>query len=103
MTGAHGAPCSPTSRPASRPGALTAVIGPSGSGKTTLLELLAGGSRSRVALAMAIASAAGVLIADEPTSRLDRENAGRAIRVLRACAAAGHTVICAPTTQSWSP
>ncbi len=56
---------------------------------------LSAGEAQRVALAMAVAGAGGVLIADEPTSRLDRESAGRAIRVLLACAAAGHTVICA--------
>jgi putative ABC transport system ATP-binding protein len=59
------------------------------------LARLSAGEAQRVALAMAVASADGVVIADEPTSRLDRDSAGQAIRVLLACAAAGHTVICA--------
>jgi ABC-type lipoprotein export system ATPase subunit len=59
------------------------------------LGRLSAGEAQRVALAMAIASANGVVIADEPTSRLDRASAGRAIQALLACAVAGHTVICA--------
>ncbi len=57
---------------------------------------LSAGEAQRLALARALASARGLLIADEPTSRQDENNA-RAIAALLAAAAheEGQTVICA--------
>ena len=57
---------------------------------------LSAGEAQRLALARALASARGLLIADEPTSRQDENNA-RAIAALLATAAheEGQTVICA--------
>jgi ABC-type lipoprotein export system ATPase subunit len=57
---------------------------------------LSGGETQRVALARALASARGLLIVDEPTSRLDRVNA-RAVAELLATAAGidSQTVVCA--------
>jgi ABC-type lipoprotein export system ATPase subunit len=61
-----------------------------------LVHRLSAGEAQRVALARALASARGLLIVDEPTSRLDETNA-RSVASLLANAAArdGHTVICA--------
>jgi ABC-type lipoprotein export system ATPase subunit len=57
---------------------------------------LSAGEAQRVALARALASARGLLIADEPTSRLDQSNAVRVADLLAAAAAQdGQTVICA--------
>jgi peptide/nickel transport system ATP-binding protein len=57
---------------------------------------LSAGEAQRVALARALASARGLLIADEPTSRLDESNAARVAELLAEAAAAdGQTVICA--------
>jgi len=57
---------------------------------------LSAGEAQRLALARALASARGLLIADEPTSRQDESNA-RAVAALLAAAAheEGQTVICA--------
>ena len=57
---------------------------------------LSAGEAQRLALARALASARGLLIADEPTSRQDESNA-RAVAALLAAAAHedGQTVICA--------
>ena len=57
---------------------------------------LSAGEAQRLALARALASARGLLIVDEPTSRQD-ENSVRAVATLLAAAAheEGHTVICA--------
>ena len=57
---------------------------------------LSAGEAQRVALARALASARGVLIVDEPTSRLDEAHAGAAAELLADAAAEdGQTVICA--------
>jgi ABC-type lipoprotein export system ATPase subunit len=61
-----------------------------------LVQRLSAGEAQRVALARALASARGLLIVDEPTSRLD-ETSARSVASLLAEAAAhdGQTVICA--------
>jgi ABC-type lipoprotein export system ATPase subunit len=57
---------------------------------------LSAGEGQRVALARALASARGLLIVDEPTSRLDEASAGVVADLLvRAAADEGQTVICA--------
>jgi ABC-type lipoprotein export system ATPase subunit len=57
---------------------------------------LSAGEAQRVALARALASARGLLIADEPTSRLDEANAVAVAELLaNAAAYDGQTVICA--------
>jgi ABC-type lipoprotein export system ATPase subunit len=56
---------------------------------------LSAGEAQRVALARALASASGLLIVDEPTSRLDEANAGAVAALLNGAAEEGHTVICA--------
>ncbi len=57
---------------------------------------LSAGEAQRVALARALASARGLLIVDEPTSRLDEANATNVADLLAATAASdGQTVICA--------
>ena len=61
---------------------------------------LSAGEAQRLALARALASARGLLIIDEPTSRQDESNA-QAVAALLAAAAHddGQTVICASTTR----
>ena len=56
---------------------------------------LSAGEVQRVALARAMAAARGLLIIDEPTSRLDEANAELVARLLRQAAHGGQTVICA--------
>jgi putative ABC transport system ATP-binding protein len=57
---------------------------------------LSAGEAQRVALARALASARGLLIVDEPTSRLDEAGAGTMAELLAAAAVHDHqTVICA--------
>ncbi len=57
---------------------------------------LSAGEAQRVALARALASARGLLIVDEPTSRLDESNAVRVAELLAGAAAVdSQTVICA--------
>jgi ABC-type lipoprotein export system ATPase subunit len=60
------------------------------------VERLSAGEAQRVALARAFACANGLLIVDEPTSRLDEETAAAVADLLAAAAEQdGHTVICA--------
>jgi len=60
------------------------------------VERLSAGETQRVALARALAAAGGLLIVDEPTSRLDEANAGLVADVLSTAAAGqSQTVICA--------
>lgn len=57
---------------------------------------LSAGEAQRVAFARALACAGGLLVVDEPTSRLDEGNAATVARLLRRAAnGGGHTVICA--------
>jgi ABC-type lipoprotein export system ATPase subunit len=60
------------------------------------VQRLSAGEQQRVAMARALASARGLLIVDEPTSRLDEANAAAIGRMLAAaCRDEGQTVICA--------
>jgi ABC-type lipoprotein export system ATPase subunit len=60
------------------------------------LARLSAGEGQRVALARALACANGLLIVDEPTSRLDQANAAAVAQLLvRTAADEGQTVICA--------
>jgi ABC-type lipoprotein export system ATPase subunit len=56
---------------------------------------LSAGERQRVALARALVAARGLLLVDEPTSRLDEAASAEVARALSQAAAAGHTVVCA--------
>jgi ABC-type lipoprotein export system ATPase subunit len=56
---------------------------------------LSAGEVQRVALARAMAAARGLLLLDEPTSRLDETNAELVASLIRRVAAHGQTVICA--------
>ncbi len=78
----------------SRAGPALARVG-LGEVSSQLVSRLSAGEAQRVALARALASARGLLIVDEPTSRLDEGNAGVVANVLRRAAEEGQTVICA--------
>ena len=56
---------------------------------------LSSGERERVAVARALASGPPLLLADEPTARLDRETAVAIGRLLRDVARSGAAVVCA--------
>jgi ABC-type lipoprotein export system ATPase subunit len=59
------------------------------------VERLSAGEAQRVALARAVACARGLLIVDEPTSRLDEHTAALVAGVLRRLTADGQSLICA--------
>jgi putative ABC transport system ATP-binding protein len=59
------------------------------------VERLSAGEAQRVALARAVACARGLLIVDEPTSRLDDHTAALVAGVLRGLTADGQSIICA--------
>lgn len=56
-------------------------------------DQLSPGQRQRLAVAAGIASGAGVLLADEPTSQLDSEGRDEVLEALSAVNAAGRTVV----------
>jgi ABC-type lipoprotein export system ATPase subunit len=63
------------------------------------VQRLSAGEAQRVALARALACADGLLIVDEPTSRLDESGAAAVAQLLTCAAADGHTVVCATHDQ----
>ena len=54
---------------------------------------LSGGEQQRVAIARALMNGGRVILADEPTGALDRENGEQVLKALEGLAAAGHTVV----------
>ena len=58
---------------------------------------MSGGERQRLSVAVAMANAPGLLLADEPTSQLDRPNRERVVDMLRAVGAQFGTTVIAVT------
>jgi putative ABC transport system ATP-binding protein len=58
---------------------------------------LSGGEQQRLAVALAMANSPGLLLADEPTSQLDRPNRDRVVEMLRTVAARFGTTVVAVT------
>lgn len=56
-------------------------------------ELLSSGEQQRLAVAVALANAPAVVLADEPTAELDATGAGELFEALRTVAASGVTVV----------
>ena len=54
---------------------------------------LSGGEQQRVAIARALMNGGRVILADEPTGALDRENGEQVLKALEALATKGHTVV----------
>ena len=54
---------------------------------------LSGGEQQRVAIARALMNGGRVILADEPTGALDRENGEQVLQALEALATKGHTVV----------
>jgi ABC-type lipoprotein export system ATPase subunit len=84
----------PRAAAAKRAAAALAQLGLAGRARQRA-ERLSAGELQRVAIARAIASARGLLLIDEPTSRLDSETAMEVAALLARTAAEGQTVICA--------
>jgi ABC-type lipoprotein export system ATPase subunit len=61
--------------------------------RTSRLGELSGGEQQRLSLAVGLAGAPGLLLADEPTSQLDAENRAHVVDMLTAAADAGTTIV----------
>lgn len=79
---------------ARRGGELLERFGLSGRAGTPV-ELLSGGEQQRVAVARALVNDPAIVVADEPTSHLDRANAGELLELLAGLRGEGRTLIVA--------
>ena len=61
--------------------------------RTSRLGALSGGEQQRLSLAVGLAGAPGLLLADEPTSQLDAENRAHVVDMLVAAASEGTTLV----------
>jgi putative ABC transport system ATP-binding protein len=64
------------------------------SARSVSTSRLSRGERQRVAIARALLMDPPIILADEPTASLDRENATSVAEILAALAARGKTVVC---------